>query len=785
MAEDGIRLGTRDAAAAGGQLIEPSIRTALPHFLPVAVFPLILVAAAEGGWWILAPFVFFFLTGPMDMLFGRDERNMDPANTPESRLFWHNLPLWLWAVLWPVTFVFTMWQIFVVGHLSFWESGPMVAVLTIEAQAIFIVGHELIHRRSTWERRLGEFLLASASYPQYATEHVHVHHALVGTPLDVGSAPKGQSFWRYFPREVASNFTSSWKVVRERLARRRLPVWHRSNPFWRYGLETAAWYAFVYWMAGPWAIPVYVVLCLLLVFSMKLSNYIQHYGLRRVRLPSGRYEKARPRHSWSASYRFSNWMFYNMQRHADHHAVASRQFPLLQFRGGAESPQMPGNYGEMFGLALRPRRWFEKMDPLVDQWRAHFYPEIDDWRAYDSPVSEARPEAFELLDNLQDREFTDLDIPGGFGPNEDFETTARRGLARLYWTYEFDVGEMRSQISEIPAQDSDEAVDVVRNWSNDKAFQIGMHTLRGNLSPVEAGTALANLAEASIAAVLAAVEEDLADRRGPCEGWIAAAVLGDLAGGDAAPDAELEVLLVHDGVPADYREALCRGFLEALRALSQANLLFAPAPRGGKWVEVRPLADFALSAVPAETLLRLVRARRVFACGDPGIGIRFDEARRTVLVDGTERDAAIAALRAPAAGPAEPGLASLDDMRGGLRDVERAARFVQLAHGPQAPELLAGGAASAFRTAGARGLVAAETAGRLEEAARTWRNLRGMLRLIADDGFAVEAAPPKVRAAIALSCECEDSDAVDGMIRETAARAALDIDALCGMGADR
>ena len=391
----------------------------------------------------------------------------------------------------------------------------------------------------------------------------------------------------------------------------------------------------------------------------------------------------------------------------------------------------------------------------------------------------------ELLDNLQDREFTDLHIPGGFGPNEDFETTARRGLARLYWTHELDVGEMRSQISEIPAQDANEAVDVVRNWSNDKAFQIGMHTLRGNLSPVEAGTALANLAEASIAAMLAAVEEDLADRRGPCEGGIAAAVLGDLAGGDAAPGAELEVLLVHDGVPADYREALCRGFLEALRALSQANLLFAPAPRGGKWVEVRPLADFAASAVPPETLLSLVRARRVFVCGDPGIGTRFDEARRTVLVDGAERDAVIAALRAPAADAAEPGLESLDDMRGGLRDVERAARFVQLAHGPQVPELLAGGAASAFRTAGARGLVAAETAGRLEEAARTWRNLRGMLRLIADDGFAVEAAPPKARAAIALSCECEDSDAVDGMIRETAARAALDIDALCGMGTDR
>ena len=113
---------------------------------------------------------------------------------------------------------------------------------------------------------------------------------------------------------------------------------------------------------------------------------------------------------------------------------------------------------------MRPKRWFETMDPLVDQWREHFYPGIDDWSAYDSPVSVARPDAFdaiveifaaaprlarsiernpELLDNLQRREFADLDLPGGFGPNREFEATARRGLTRLYWTHEFGVAQMK------------------------------------------------------------------------------------------------------------------------------------------------------------------------------------------------------------------------------------------------------------------------------------------------------------------------------------------------------
>ena len=81
---------------------------------------------------------------------------------------------------------------------------------------------------------MGEFLLASASYPQYATGHIYSHHAVVGTPMDLGAAPKGQSIWNYFPREVASNLTGAWRVERERLARRALPIWHYTNPFWRY-----------------------------------------------------------------------------------------------------------------------------------------------------------------------------------------------------------------------------------------------------------------------------------------------------------------------------------------------------------------------------------------------------------------------------------------------------------------------------------------------------------------------------------------------------------------------
>ena len=444
-----------------------------------------------------------------------------------------------------------------------------------------------------------------------------------------------------------------------------------------------------------------------------------------------------------------------------------------------------------------PRHWFETMDPLVDAWRAHFYPQIDDWRAYDSPATAARPEAFEaiveiigaaprlaawvnrapeLLDNLKEKEFTDLDLPDGFGPDPAFEKIARRGLARVYWTRELGVAEMKEQIADVPVQDAGQAVEAARNWSNDKVFQIGVHTMRGNLSPIEAGTALSNVAEASIDAVLSAVEEDFVvnavlsaadeDYTDPrAKGGVAVAVLGDLASGEASPGAELDVMFVYDGGPAEYYEALCRRFLDALGALSHDNLLFAPVPRSREAKPVRSLSDLAEHhAGSAGELLDLTRARCIFTSGDSGIGRRFDEARREILAHGA----------------AEPGLLSIDDMRGGLRDVERAARFLQLTH-TVAPDIPAPGASSVFKTAGSRGLIPVDAAVRLAEAAKMWRNLRGILRLVAEDGFAVETASPKVKAVIARSCGMDDFGALTAATRKTASLAAAGIDALDGM----
>lgn len=373
---------SRPTVAIGNQIVEPSVSNALPHFVPLATFPLLVCAAIFGGWWLVGPIAFYSLTDRLDRTLGLEERNMDPATTRDSQLSLYKLSLWLWGVLWPAALVFSLWQMLVSDHLAWWEIVLMAAALTLAAQSVFIVGHELVHQRVTWERWLGEFLLASCLYSHYATEHVYIHHPHVCTPLDPGSAPKGMSFWKYLPLGMKYDLLGSWRFERSRLARRKLPLYHYTNSFWRYAAGFVLWFGLVLWIGGPLAVLIYIPLCGAVVLSMKISNYVQHYGLRRVRMPNGRFESVKPWHAWSAAYKFSNWMYYNMQRHADHH-LSNQRYPLMQHHGESASPQLPGSYFQMNTLALLPKKWFDTIDPLLDRQRAQFYPEIDDWGAYD------------------------------------------------------------------------------------------------------------------------------------------------------------------------------------------------------------------------------------------------------------------------------------------------------------------------------------------------------------------------------------------------------------------
>lgn len=103
------------------------------------------------------------------------------------------------------------------------------------------------------------------------------------------------------------------------------------------------------------------------IFILELINYIEHYGLRRNRLQDGTYEKVNIRHSWNAPHRISNYLFFKLQRHSDHHENSYKPYQILC--SYEDSPMLPHGYLVCLLIACFPRYWFDMMDPLVREYR--------------------------------------------------------------------------------------------------------------------------------------------------------------------------------------------------------------------------------------------------------------------------------------------------------------------------------------------------------------------------------------------------------------------------------
>jgi alkane 1-monooxygenase len=225
-------------------------------------------------------------------------------------------------------------------------------------------------------------LLASVLYSHFRSEHLRVHHLWVGTPRDPVTARYNEGFHRFFPRVLVQCLMSAWGAERAMLARRGLRWWNGSNPFWRYAALQGGMLVLALALGGWAGLGLFVVQAAVAIWQLELVNYIEHYGLTRRHLGDGRYEHVLPRHSWNATYKASNWLLINLQRHSDHHYKPDRRFPLLQTYDEDAAPQLPLGYPVMTIAAMIPPLWKRVMNPRVREWRKKFYPDITDWHPY-------------------------------------------------------------------------------------------------------------------------------------------------------------------------------------------------------------------------------------------------------------------------------------------------------------------------------------------------------------------------------------------------------------------
>ena len=242
--------------------------------------------------------------------------------------------------------------------------------------------HELVHQRNRWERWLGEWMLISTLYGHFKSEHLLVHHRYIGTPRDPVTAKYNEGFYRFFPRVLVQCLVSAWRAEVALLARRGEGPLSRRNPFWRYVLGGIGFMAVAYGIAGWMGVGLFLIQAFHAILQLELVNYIEHYGLTRKHLGEGKYEHVKPRHSWNAAHRITNYLLINLQRHSDHHYKPDRRFPLLQTYSEEDAPQLPYGYPLMTLFALVPPVFRRVMNPRVRAWRRRYYPEIADWQPY-------------------------------------------------------------------------------------------------------------------------------------------------------------------------------------------------------------------------------------------------------------------------------------------------------------------------------------------------------------------------------------------------------------------
>ena len=322
-----------------------------------------------GGGWILVPVALAVLVAfPVDELTGDDwSRRVAKSGIFYKALLHIQLP----AVA-LVTFLYAY-------YLSDWtflgtainEARERTSVAGLVAAGAFMglgvysvvainIAHELVHRVDRASVLIGRWLLSFSVETAFAVEHVYGHHIDVGTPKDLATAARGESFWPYYLKILRRRIGTAWKIEKRFLTKRGQPIWSLRNRVLTGQLMSVVWLVLYTAAAGWVGLAAFVAMALLAKLNLELSNYIEHYGL--VRVPG---TPVAPRHSWNSARRTSNLLLFNLPRHADHHIKPGKNYWELDAR--EDAPQLPYGHFTMVFIAMVPPAFrYIMRGPLAD-----------------------------------------------------------------------------------------------------------------------------------------------------------------------------------------------------------------------------------------------------------------------------------------------------------------------------------------------------------------------------------------------------------------------------------
>ena len=319
------------------------------------------------GFWSYGTVAFAFGLIPiLEIFLPKKKENLSEAeaitkggNPYYDLLLYANLPILYTTIFWYLSLLKNDW-----ASLAGYEIvGLTLSVGIVVGTCGINVGHELGHRNAVWQQWLGKLLLLPALYMHFFIEHNRGHHKYVATDEDPASARYGEWLYLFWLRSLIGGYWSAWSLEKRRLNKADLPFWSLHNEMVLFHLIQGL-YLLGLWLVWGWHGPLFGILAGLVgILLLETINYIEHYGLRRKQLPSGRFERVMPWHSWNANYELGRIMLYELTRHSDHHFLANKKYQLLDHHD--EAPELPLGYPASMLMALVPPLWLWVMNPRV------------------------------------------------------------------------------------------------------------------------------------------------------------------------------------------------------------------------------------------------------------------------------------------------------------------------------------------------------------------------------------------------------------------------------------
>lgn len=345
-------------------MIRPASPFAVATLAPV---PLLLLGAFFGGIFILAAFLYLTL---LRMILDGLVATAGPEAAPGVEFpAADRLLVALGALHFPLLIVGVA-AVSGKSGLNFLEGfGALLAFGLYFGQVSNSAAHELIHRTDKRLFRLGKWILISLLYGHHVTAHLRVHHRFVATPDDPNTAAAGEGFYGFAVGAWLGAFLAGWEIENSisKIKGKQLSPWR--HPYAEYvggALGVTLLSVLLFGFSGLIA---FLLLAGYAQMQLLLSDYVQHYGLRRRRIDDDRFEAVAPWHSWNAPHWFSAGLMLNAPRHSEHHVHPATPYPELSLPHEVEGPRLPYSLPVMGAVALLPPVWRRLMDRRSAAWQ--------------------------------------------------------------------------------------------------------------------------------------------------------------------------------------------------------------------------------------------------------------------------------------------------------------------------------------------------------------------------------------------------------------------------------